>query len=327
VGSLIASGEAIWAVASPDWDEQRRGGRPDGKRPVVWEQASEAEIARHRDMIPYLGLGGARPLEDEVSELTVAQWRESDGDYEDLEAATPIWRIRAGGASRIQADLTQPMLAPAEGKLVGVCRLPGDPIIKHLEPGGSVSWRYPGTVIVIDDTGTLEAVGPVPGSGGVVCTDHGIVWLLGFEGETHDEPAPEVREVLVTSRRVGAALGVRPRNPVTVLDRFVVDLAAPEPAGDSAADRAHGSAVVRFLPTDGGEPWTAGSADLARSALARAWGGEVWIGNPGGSTLVAAAPGRAGLRELRISLDCRPWMPRPQLPAGFGSREFEHELA
>ena len=70
--------------------------------------------------------------------------------------------------------------------LAGVCRLPSDPIIKHLSPGGSVSWRYPGTAVVIDDTGALDVLGPVPGSGGAACADDGIVWLLGFEGEADD---------------------------------------------------------------------------------------------------------------------------------------------
>ena len=59
--------------------------------------------------------------------------------------------------------------------------------------------------------------------------------------------------------------------------------------------------------------------------LARAREGEIWLADPGGSTLVVAAPGRSGVRELRISLDCRPWMPRPQIPAGLDSQQFEHD--
>src|SRR5258707_6182312 len=178
-----------------------------------------------------------------------------------------MWRVRAGTAHRIEADLEQPMLAAADGKLVGVGRLPSDPIIKHVEPGGSVSWRYPGTVIVIDGAGTMDVLGAVLGSGGVACSDHGIVWLLGFEGEAHDEPAPEVREVLVAEGRVSGAFGARPRSPVAVLDRVVVDLASPEAADGSAAGWAHDSAVVRFLPVDGGEPRPAGEADLSDRAL------------------------------------------------------------
>ena len=112
---------------------------------------------------------------------------------------------------------------------------------------------------------------------------------------------------------------------MAVTGRFVADLADTDTADDPAADPAHESAVIRFLPVDGGEPWTAGPADLGRGALARVWGGEAWLADPGASILAAAAPGRSGVRELRISLDCRPWMPRPQLPAGLDAQQFEHD--
>ncbi len=123
--------------------------------------------------------------------------------------------------------------------------------------------------------------------------------------------------------RVSRALEVRPHHPVAVLGRVLVNLVWPEAADGSAAGLAYGPAVVRFVPVDGGEPWPAGPADLGHGVLAAAGGGQVWLGNPGDGTLVAAAPGDAGLRELRISLDCRPWMPSPQLPAGFDSDQFE----
>jgi len=67
--------------------------------------------------------------------------------------------VCAGTATRIEADLEQPILAGTGTGVAGVCRLPSDPIIKHITPYGSVSWRYPGTVVVIDDAGTLEVIG------------------------------------------------------------------------------------------------------------------------------------------------------------------------
>jgi len=337
-GTLLATGDAIWAVARPDWDGPPAG-RPDGKRPVIWEEPTDEEIARHQEMMRHLRFPGAGRMDEEAGERTLAGWRDAEGDFEDLKPPTPIWRVSADAARRIDADLEQPILAAAGGQLAGVCRLPSDPIIKHLTAYGSVSWRYPGTAVVIDDTGTLNVLGPVPGSGGAACADDGTVWLLGFEEEADDEPAPEVREVQVAEGRVGEALGVRPQRPVAVVGRFVADLAEPEAEPDDAddpeaepdtaddpeADPGPGSAAIRFLPVDGGEPWTAGTADLGRYALARTWGGEVWLADPGASTLIAAAPGRSGVRELRISLDCRPWMPRPQLPAGFDAQQFEDD--
>jgi hypothetical protein len=320
-GTLLVTRDAIWAVGRPDWDEPPAG-RPGGKRPVIWEGPTDEEMARHREMMRHLRFYGADPL-DEASGRTLADWRGAEGDFEVLMPPTPIWRVSAGTARRIGVDLEQPTLAEAGGKLAGVCRLPGDPIIKHLSPGtGSVSWRYPGTVVLIDDTGTLDVLGRVPGSGGAVCADDGIVWLLGFEEEADDEPAPQVREVQVAEGRVGEVPGVRPHRPVAVVSRYVVDLAEPDNAG---TDPDHGSAVIRFRPADGGEPWTAGTAELGRDVLARARGGEVWLADPRGSALVIAAPGRSGVRELRISLDCRPWMLRPQLPPGLDSQQFEHD--
>jgi hypothetical protein len=328
-GTLLASGDAIWAVARPDWDGSPAG-RPDGKRQVIWEEPTDDEIARHQEMMRHLSFHAAGPLDEDEGGRTLAEWRDAEGDYEDLMPPTPIWRVSAGAGRRIEADLEQPILAVAGGKLAGVCRLPSDPIIKHLTPRGwSVSWRYPGTAVVIDDTGTLDVLGPVPGSGGAACADDGIVWLLGFEGEADEEAAPEVREVLLAEGRVGKALAVRPHRPVAVVGRFVVDLAEPGPEPDTAdgpaADPARESAVIRFLPVAGGEPWTSGSADLGRYALARTWDGEVWLADPGSSSLVAAAPGRPGVRELRIGLDCRPWMPQPGLPAGLDAQRFEHD--
>lgn len=328
-GTLLASGDAIWAVARPDWDGQPAG-RPDGKRQVIWEEPTGEEMARHQEMMRHVRFHGTDPLDEDEGGRTLAGWRDAEGDYEDLMPPTPIWRISAGAARRIEADLEQPILAAAGDKLAGVCRLPSDPIIKHLTPRGwSVSWRYPGTAVVIDDTGTLDVLGPVPGSGGAACADDGIVWLLGFEGEAHEEPAPEVRELLLAEGRVGKALAVRPHMPVAVVGRFVVDLAEPGPepgtADGLAVNPARESAVIRFLPVDGGEPWTSGPAHLGRYALARARDGEVWLADPGSNSLLAAAPGRPGVRELRIGLDCRPWMPRPQLPAGLNAQQLERD--
>jgi hypothetical protein len=96
----------------------------------------------------------------------------------------------------------------------------------------------------------------VPGSGGVVCADHGRVWLLGFEEETDDGPAPQVREVLPGEVHVAAPLAVRLQRPVAVLDGFVVDIRWRESPGGATGRRAsargdRGGAVVRFVPVDG----------------------------------------------------------------------------
>ena len=123
-GNLLAAGDAIWAVARPDWDEPPAG-RPGGKRPVIWEEPTDEEIARDQEMRRHLRFPGVRQLDDEEEGAgTLDDWRDAEGDFEDLMPPTPIWRICAGAVRRIGLDLEQPMLAAAGGKLAGVCRLP-----------------------------------------------------------------------------------------------------------------------------------------------------------------------------------------------------------
>ena len=138
------------------------------------------------DAAPALPWGCA--LDDEEGRRTsVADWRDAEGDFEVL-----MPRRRSGGCPRVRSAGSRSIWSsrfsrrPAASS-PGSAGFPSDPIVKHLSPGaGSVSWRYPGTVVVIDDTGTLDVLGPVPGSGGAACADDGSVWLLGFEGEADD---------------------------------------------------------------------------------------------------------------------------------------------
>lgn len=271
-GALVGSGDVVWAVASPGWRGEPQGGRLDRQRPVRWEEPTSEEIARYQEMLRHVRFHGAAPSGEEAAGSALGRWREAEGDYEDLEPPTPLWRIRGGTAHRIDVDLDQPMLTAAGGKLAGVCRLPSDPIIKHLTPFGSVSWRYPGSVIAIGDTGTLD---------------------------------------------------VRPHHPVAALDGLVVDVAWPEDGDRPTAGLAGGPVVVRFIPAAGGEPWELGPADLFRHGMTVVREHEVWFGNPGSGALTVAGPGDASLRELRITLDCGPWMPQPQLPDGLDQRQFD----
>ena len=62
-GTLLATGDAIWAVGRPDWDEPPAG-RPDGKRPVIWEEPTDEEIARHQEMMRHMRFPGVRLLDD-----------------------------------------------------------------------------------------------------------------------------------------------------------------------------------------------------------------------------------------------------------------------
>jgi hypothetical protein len=335
VGTLIACGDAVWAVARADWWRDKSGtplvAGPHRRRAVVWEEPTAAQIARDAEIRPHLGYGAGTSSGDEGS-FSIADWRETEGDDEEAEPATPVWLIRAGLARRIDVDLETPTLAGMGGQIVGVCRLPADPIVKQLSPSdSSVSWRYPGTVITMDETGQLQAVGSVPSTSAVICADHGRVWLLGSAGEggggqPDEEEAFAVREVLLAEGRVADPLDLRLQGPVAVVDGFIVDidwrlLSRPE------RRRGRGTMVVRLHPAGGGdaqEVVTSGSFS-SDGPSARVSGGRVWLGTPWTASLTVVGPGppAATGRELRVELDCRPWISRPEPPPGLDVRQFE----
>src|ERR1700734_3016358 len=109
-GALLAIGDAIWAVGWPDWDEPPAG-RPDGKRPVVWEAPTDEETARHQEMMRRLHFHGAGPLGAKADGRTLAEWRDAEGDFEALMPPTPTWRVSAFWLRRIGDYLEQPILA------------------------------------------------------------------------------------------------------------------------------------------------------------------------------------------------------------------------
>ena len=346
-GTLLAGRDVIWAIARPDWYEDQNdelAGTPqDRQRAVVWEEPDDAEIARYQGLGThnsfrgqhgeyYLAAAGERAADGddqddrEQDRLTAADWMDEEGDDEALEPPTPIWRISAGAARRIAADLDQPILAAAGNRLAGVARLPSDPVIKHIHVDGAhVSYRYPGTAIVIDAAGTLRVAGALPGSDGTACEAAGRVWLLGFDQETDEDPAPSARQLLPDEGRLAAPLDLGLQWPVAVVGRFVVDVGCPHGAGEPGFAPRPRVPVVCFVPIDGGEHRTVEAPGLSRypGPEVRARDGEVWLGNPGAGALTVAAPGRTRVRELALTLDIRPWMPRPQLPDDLDPVRFE----
>ncbi len=348
-GTLLAGRDVIWAIARPDGQDNQDDELPaaagDRQRAVIWEEPDDAEIARSRELAPGIrfrgppgeyrlaaadgaqAAAGGEQDDGDRDWLTAADWMEAGGDDEALAPPTPIWRISAGAARRIAADLDQPILAAAGNRLAGVARLPTDPVIKHIHGDGSqVSYRYPGSAIVIDAAGTLRVAGSLPGSGGTVCEAAGRVWLLGFDQETDGDPAPGARQLLLDEGRLGAPLDLRLQRPVAVVGRFVVDIGPPHGAGNSGPGRGRPSVpVVQFAPIDGGEHRVTEAPGLGQDPgpEARVRDGEVWLGQPGASALTVAAPGRARARQLALALDIRPWMPSPQLPADLDPVRFE----
>lgn len=253
---------------------------------------------------------------DAVWAVADANWNCPDDDEDFDEAAymaggtaTPVWQIRAGTARRINVDLEGPRLAAVAGTFVGACRLPDDPVIKHLSAGGSsVAYGYPGTIITLDDAGTVTALGPVPSTRGVICEDGERIWLLGFDSDVGDPEDPGPRELLLADGCIGESSAMRLENPVGLIDGLVADLTERPPARDPCAPRAAWSTVVRFLPLDGSEPSDVVVPGLRDGfeTMAKVRSGHVWIGSRGDAVLTVVTPGHARPRELRIALDCGP---------------------
>jgi hypothetical protein len=279
-GYLVDTADGLWVVASPDGaDEQAGQAAPSDRRhPVIWRGPQ-------------------------------ASWDEDGGDEAAWVRLVPAWRISEGSATPLAFEAEILNLAALADGLVGVARLPGDPVIKQASEGGSsVGYGYPGTAITVSAQGVVDAICPVPSTGGVIAVDGSRVWLLGCDDELKDGE-PTARELLPAERRVLEPADVRLQQPAAVLDGFMVD------TGPGAA--------VRFAPVDGGAPRDCQSPPVSPDAQVIAEAGEVWIGNPGESVLLVAAPGRDVARELPVGLDCRPWMTAPVPPPGLDPDQFD----
>jgi hypothetical protein len=165
----------------------------------------------------------------------------------------------------------------------------------------------------------VQDLGKVASTRGVICEDRGRVWLLGLDGEI-GEPAGEVRELLLAQGRIGGKLDMRLQNPAGVIDGLVADLSWQASARDPDAPR---SAAVRFLPVAGGDPTEVPLPGLEAGAEAKVRDGQVWAARSGDAVLRVVTPGDPAARELRVTLDCQPWITPPQPPAGLDLAQFE----
>jgi hypothetical protein len=339
VAALTGSGDDVWAVAQPDAPDSGEldaddsaadlgeplavgGGRT---RPVVWEGPTDAELARAAKTRGRQWPAGASPAD--VPGWSLAELRREEGDTVEVDPPAPVWRIRGGAVQHIDADLAEPRLAAVAGTIVGVGQLPEDPLVKHVGPGGNeVSYYSPGSIVVLDAAGTVRRAGPVASTDGVICADRGRVWLLGFDRDTDRDghlAAGGVRELILPDGRIGARRELGLQQPAGIIDGLVADLCWLTPTDDPYGLSSERTVAVRLLPLDGGEPAQLPLPGLDLSVQATVRDGRVWISQQGEARLTVVTPGDPAPRELRITLDCRPWMPRPEPPDGLDLREFE----
>jgi hypothetical protein len=191
-----------------------------------------------------------------------------------------------------------------------------------LPDGSSVSWNYPGTVVEIGVHAELEILGAIPSMTGSVCTDHEQVCLLGFDDDESTIAGRSIRVVDLGQGRMSVMRRVRFQRPVGIVDGRITDIARPD-LGKGVLHSAPDSAILRFQSMDGADVQTIEVSGVTDETRVRIENGKVWLGNPGASMLMMAMPGMSSAREMPVRLDCRPWMPRPELPEGFDSVRFE----
>lgn len=230
--SIAVGREAVWVWAHPD--SHPSSGAEARRRPVVWEEPSDEEVERRRaEMKGWFSYAPGAPAEEMVPAAlgprsTAADWQDTEDDLQDVvRPPTRLWSIAGGRVSPVAVEGELIELAVAGDLLIAVCQLPSDPLIKRVEPFGSLHYIRPRTVVIGDGSGTWQAIGAVEETScgfGSISVDGGRVWLLGFSRDP-DAPSSQVREVDVARGRLHDPLRLSVRDPVTVMHGHVVDLA------------------------------------------------------------------------------------------------------
>lgn len=195
VGWLRADGAVVWAVADPDRPSAHEGFRTaTERRPVVWEEPTAEDMERHRQRMSGWMVRAPDSDDDWVPAVaadapipSAADWHSTDDDGSDVVAPpTPVWKIENGDVTAVDFGGELDDLVAVDGRIVAVCRLPSDPLIKRVEADGYLSYIRPGTVL-FGDVGNLQPLGGVGETlQGSVAVDGDDVWLLGFNRERDD---------------------------------------------------------------------------------------------------------------------------------------------
>jgi hypothetical protein len=310
VGSIVTSESEVWAIAAPDWEENSGSDREESReavRSVKWEEATHPPPEVRTGWVAYAPLNEEADLEPDMS---LEEWRELEGDTEPLGPPTPIWRIYEATAQRLSFEGQAPTVTAIGDRLVGVCQLPSDPIVKTLE-GGGVSWGYPGSVFVLEGTESLRVAGSVGFTAGSAWSDAGRVWLLGF-GPSLDGEQPEVREVDPDSAELGEPLTIEVRDPAAVCNGRVADILWGRPP------------LVRLIPIDGdGDAIEIDVPELIRWQEVKTDEDSIFFANRDQGLVIQISTAQNSVRVIRLETDLSDYMPHPVPPEGVDLRTHE----
>jgi hypothetical protein len=266
-GRLRRDGETVWAAAGNDDydDDDDFGDAP--PRPVVWEGVPEDEDD---------------DMEGDPTALILPP--------------TPVWRVDGTSVTAYDFGGQVEDFVVLDGKVVAVCTLPTDPLIKVAHGEGWISYARPATVLRGHPERGLAEVATVPEGAGDLVVDDGAVWLVGYDRDF--EPAsvlrlgPQDAEPVLVQQ-----MGRREPDPVTVVGGRVISL---DPDGLSVD-----------LPP------------LAEDTTVD--GMVVWLRHGRRPTIVGLDVERATVTEVMLDVDTEPYVPPPVPPPGLVLDRYETE--
>ena len=297
IGRLIVDGSSVWAIADPDWSVEPLDDHL-GRRPVVWVEPTEAELEAHRAELRAWNL----PDADDEPDF---DWRDAPDNGSDIiRPPTPVWRIRAGVAARIDVGGQVGAFVARNDLVLAVCTLPTDPVVKTIEPGGSLSYRYPASLVLGTPESGFERVGDVPELGASLFAAGDRVWLL--ELDRTDDDFETLRSFDPATRSFSAPSRLDAEQPVAVVSDQVVDLPRA---------RRGGSPTLRLVPIAGGDATTfpIPEVDAGWSREPVIAGSRIWFRTEADDMIVGVDTETGAVREVALAIDCAPYLaPAPR---------------
>jgi len=325
IGWLVRDGENVWAVADPG----REGAyeaflqSPDRRR-VVWEEPTVEDMERHRNRIS--GWFGRAPGSNEEwvplvdpsdPTPTAADWQDTDDHETDhIGPPTPVWLVEGERVTRVELGGELAALAAIDGRVVAVCQLPSDPLIKAVQPGGSLSYIRPGTVLLGNDR-PLRPVGTVAETSGGIAVDGSEAWLLGFN--RHDDVF-EVRRLDLESGAISEPIP-SDGNVVAVVRGRMVALGWDRAEPDLTEDEYERPKRLVRITAVGGQ-----ASDVRLPSIDDAVvvdGSTVWFRAVEEQALIAVDVESATARKVAVHIDCTEFIPSVSVPEGIDPSAFE----
>ena len=250
-------------------------------------------------------------------------------DHREIARTTPVWRIAGDSVQKVDLGGEVSAEGAFAGQLVTVCRLPTDPLVERVGPR-YVSIYRPATVLVHDGDGAVRRLGSVDDAMGEVWIDGPEVWLLGFNRDHFSDGPCEVRPVDIAGAVLGDPLPVFVSRPLAVLDRQLAELVWPERAGcgpgwpdlaEGNGDEPRSGLLLRLVPVYGGEESTISVPRVESRCLRQ--GKSLWFRSLRRPALVEVDVGDRTVREIRMDIDCRPYVPLAVPPPGVDLKRYE----